>query len=75
MNISLIKAIDNYEDYNYFYKGLNELVLYKSNFTIFPNFLKIVIVKFNFEILLINKAIRLAKKRKIKGIKKNLTLR
>ncbi|TDZ77652.1 hypothetical protein C8034_v004550 [Colletotrichum sidae] len=75
MNIDIIKAIDNYKDYSYFYKGLNKLVLYKSNFTILSSFLKIVIIKFNFKILLVDKAISITKKYKIKRIKKNLVFK
>ncbi|TDZ73472.1 hypothetical protein C8034_v004993 [Colletotrichum sidae] len=75
ININLIETINNYKDYNYFYKGLNKLVLYKSNFTTFSSFLKIVIVKFNFKILLIDKAISIAKKYKIERIKRNLVFK
>ncbi|TEA10512.1 hypothetical protein C8034_v009492 [Colletotrichum sidae] len=72
MNINLIKAINNYKNYNYFYKSLNKLVLYKSDFTTFSSFLKIVITKFSLEKLLIDKTINITKKYKIKRIKKNL---
>ncbi|TEA10575.1 hypothetical protein C8034_v009357 [Colletotrichum sidae] len=75
MNINLIKTINNYKDYSYFYKGLNKLVLYKSNFTTLSSFLKIIIVKFNFKVLLINKVISITKKYKIERIKKNLILK
>ncbi|TDZ46943.1 hypothetical protein C8034_v006438 [Colletotrichum sidae] len=69
MNINLIKAINNCEDYSYFYKSLNKLVLYKDNFTTLPSFYKIAIAKFNLKILLVDKAISIAKKYKIERIK------
>ncbi|TDZ31304.1 hypothetical protein C8034_v007708 [Colletotrichum sidae] len=72
MNINLIKTINNYKDYNYFYKNLNKLVLYKNNFTTLSSSFKITITKFNLKILLVDKAISIAKKNKIKRIKKNL---
>ncbi|TDZ58365.1 hypothetical protein C8034_v005789 [Colletotrichum sidae] len=75
MNINLIKTINNYKDYNYFYKNLNKLVLYKSNFTTFSSILKITIIKFNLKILLINKAISITNKYKIERIKKNLVFK
>ncbi|TDZ95171.1 hypothetical protein C8034_v003200 [Colletotrichum sidae] len=75
ININLIKTINNYKDYSYFYKNLNKLVFYKSNFTTLSSLLKIAIVKFSFEILLIDKAISITKKYKIKRIKKNLILK
>ncbi|TDZ46065.1 hypothetical protein C8034_v006560 [Colletotrichum sidae] len=74
MNINLIKVINNYKNYNYLYKSLKGLVLYKSNFTIFSSFFKIVIAIFNFNILLEDKAISRTKK-KIKVIKKNLVFK
>ncbi|TEA05988.1 hypothetical protein C8034_v001467 [Colletotrichum sidae] len=75
ININLIKTINNYKDYSYFYKSLNKLILYKSNFIILSNLLKKTIVKFNFKILLIDKVISIAKKYKIERIKKNLILK
>ncbi|TDZ87013.1 hypothetical protein C8034_v003679 [Colletotrichum sidae] len=66
ININLIKAINNYKDYSYFYKSLNKLVLYKSNFTILFNLFKTTIAKFNLKILLIDKTINITKKYKIK---------
>ncbi|TDZ82282.1 hypothetical protein C8034_v004029 [Colletotrichum sidae] len=66
MNINLIRIINNYKDYSYFYKSLNKLILYKSNFTTFPSFLKIIIIKFSFEILLVDKAISIAKSMRLK---------
>ncbi|TEA03255.1 hypothetical protein C8034_v001915 [Colletotrichum sidae] len=72
MNINLIKVINNYKNYNYFYKGLKELALYKSDFTILSSLLKIAIAIFSFNILLEDKAISRIKKNKIKVIKKNL---
>ncbi|TDZ27271.1 hypothetical protein C8034_v011696 [Colletotrichum sidae] len=73
MNINLIKIMNNYKNYNYFYKSLKGLALYKSNFTTFSNPFKITIVIFSLNILLENKAINRTKKNKIKKIKKNLT--
>ncbi|TDZ29208.1 hypothetical protein C8035_v006633 [Colletotrichum spinosum] len=57
ININLIKVIHNYKNYIYFYKSLKRLVLYKSNFTILSNHLKIAINIFNFNILLEDKTI------------------
>ncbi|TDZ28160.1 hypothetical protein C8035_v001968 [Colletotrichum spinosum] len=62
MNINLIKATNNYKDYNYFYKSLKELVLNESNFTILSNFFKVVIIIFNFNISLEVKAINRVEK-------------
>ncbi|TDZ54002.1 hypothetical protein C8034_v006043 [Colletotrichum sidae] len=75
MNINLIKVINNYKNYNYLYKNLKELVLYKSNFTILSSLLKIIITIFNFNISLEDKAISRTKNNKIKIIKKNLILK
>ncbi|TEA01999.1 hypothetical protein C8034_v002346 [Colletotrichum sidae] len=66
MNINLIKVINNYKNYNYFYKSLKGLVLYKSNFTTFSSPLKIAIAIFNFNILLEDEVISRAKKTKLK---------
>ncbi|TDZ28614.1 hypothetical protein C8034_v008716 [Colletotrichum sidae] len=71
MNINFIKVINNYKNYNYFYKSLKGLVLYKSNFTILSSPLKIIATIFNFNILLEDKAISRTKKNKIEVIKKN----
>ncbi|TDZ78951.1 hypothetical protein C8034_v004372 [Colletotrichum sidae] len=57
ININFIKIIYNYKNYNYFYKNLKELVLYKSNFIIFFSPFKIAITIFSFNILLEDKAI------------------
>ncbi|TDZ28071.1 hypothetical protein C8035_v002468 [Colletotrichum spinosum] len=62
MNINLIKAIHNYKNYNYFYKGLKGLVLYKSDFIILSSLFRIAIVIFSFNILLEDKAVGRAKK-------------
>ncbi|TEA09892.1 hypothetical protein C8034_v011488 [Colletotrichum sidae] len=70
-----MKIINNYKNYNYSYKSLKELVLYKSNFTTFSSPLKIVIIIFNINILLEDKTISRIKKNKIKVIKKNLALK
>ncbi|TEA01992.1 hypothetical protein C8034_v002403 [Colletotrichum sidae] len=70
MNINLIKVINNYKNYNYFYESLNKLVLYKGNFTTFPSFFKIAIAKFSLEISLVDKAISITNKYKIKEIKR-----
>ncbi|TDZ28721.1 hypothetical protein C8035_v009080 [Colletotrichum spinosum] len=67
-----MKTINDYKDYSYFYKNLNKLVLYKSNFTIFSRLLKVTIAKFNLKILLVDKAINITKKHKIKRMKRNL---
>ncbi|TDZ27585.1 hypothetical protein C8035_v005325 [Colletotrichum spinosum] len=72
MNINLIKTINNHKTYSCLYKAFNKLVLYKGNFITFFNFLIVAIVKFNLKILLVDKAISIAKKYKIKRIKKNL---
>ncbi|TEA10226.1 hypothetical protein C8034_v010224 [Colletotrichum sidae] len=67
-----MKAINNYKNYNYFYKTLNKLVIYESNFIIFSSFLEITIIKFSFKILLIDKTTSITKKYKSKKVKKNL---
>ncbi|TDZ73296.1 hypothetical protein C8034_v004974 [Colletotrichum sidae] len=72
ININLIKIVNNY---NYFYKNLKRLVLYKNNFIILSSFFKVVITIFSFNILLEEKAISRAKKNKIKIIKKNLVFK
>ncbi|TEA05978.1 hypothetical protein C8034_v001552 [Colletotrichum sidae] len=51
MNINLIKAIDNCEDYSCFYKDLNKLVLYKGDFITLSSPLKVAVAKFGLEIL------------------------
>ncbi|TEA10237.1 hypothetical protein C8034_v010229 [Colletotrichum sidae] len=61
--------MNNYKDYSYFYKNLNKLVLYKNDFTIFFSLLEVIIAKFSLEILLVDKAISIAKKYKIERIK------
>ncbi|TDZ46099.1 hypothetical protein C8034_v006470 [Colletotrichum sidae] len=66
ININLIKVINNYKNYNYFYKGLKELVLYKGNFTTLSNPLQIAIIIFSFNILLEDKTISRVKKIKLK---------
>ncbi|TEA09865.1 hypothetical protein C8034_v011699 [Colletotrichum sidae] len=63
MNINFIKVINNYKNYNYFYKSLKELVLYKSNFTTLSNPFTITIIIFSFNILLEDKAISRTKKK------------
>ncbi|TDZ89679.1 hypothetical protein C8034_v003646 [Colletotrichum sidae] len=50
--------MNNYEDYSYFYRGLNKLILYKSNLTILFSLFKIVIIKLDFLILLIDEIIK-----------------
>ncbi|TDZ29259.1 hypothetical protein C8035_v006383 [Colletotrichum spinosum] len=72
INIEIIKIINNYKDYNYFYKALNKLVLHKGNFIPFLSPLRIVKNEFNFEMLLKDKVIHITKKYKNKQIKKNL---
>ncbi|TEA10813.1 hypothetical protein C8034_v008535 [Colletotrichum sidae] len=52
MNINLIKVVNNYKNYNYFYKSLKGLVLYKSNFTTLFSFFKIAITIFNFNYII-----------------------
>ncbi|TDZ29679.1 hypothetical protein C8035_v004833 [Colletotrichum spinosum] len=52
INISFIKVINNYKNYNYLHKDLKGLVLYKSNSITFSSFFKINIVIFNLDILL-----------------------
>ncbi|TEA10804.1 hypothetical protein C8034_v008455 [Colletotrichum sidae] len=74
-NINLKKIINNYKNYNYFYKSLKGLALYKGDFTTLSSLFKILIAIFNFNILLKNKAINRAKKNKIEVIKKNLTFK
>ncbi|TDZ27502.1 hypothetical protein C8035_v005767 [Colletotrichum spinosum] len=68
INFNFIKIINNYNTYSYSYKSLNKLLLYKDNFTTLPSFFKIVIVKFSLKILLVDKAINIAKKHKVKII-------
>ncbi|TDZ27594.1 hypothetical protein C8035_v005183 [Colletotrichum spinosum] len=72
ININFIKVINNYKNYNYFYKNLKELILHRGNFTILSSFLKVIIVIFSLNILLEDKAISRTKKDKIKVIRKNL---
>ncbi|TEA10029.1 hypothetical protein C8034_v010761 [Colletotrichum sidae] len=55
--------MNNYKNYNYFYKDLKELALYKINFTTFSNLFRITIIIFNFNILLEDKVISRAKKK------------
>ncbi|TEA03254.1 hypothetical protein C8034_v001836 [Colletotrichum sidae] len=50
MNIDLIKAINNHEDYSYLYKGLNKLALYEGDFAALPSPLKVAVAKFSLEI-------------------------
>ncbi|TEA10113.1 hypothetical protein C8034_v010607 [Colletotrichum sidae] len=57
ISINIIKVINNYKNYNYFYKSLKELALYNSNFTSLSNLFKIVIIIFSFNILLKDEAI------------------
>ncbi|TDZ29554.1 hypothetical protein C8035_v005015 [Colletotrichum spinosum] len=71
ININLIKVVNNYRNYNYFYKSLKRLVLYKSDFTTLASFYKIIIIIFSFNVLLEDEAISRTKK-KTKVIKKNL---
>ncbi|TEA09966.1 hypothetical protein C8034_v011247 [Colletotrichum sidae] len=66
ININLIKAINNYKNYSYFYKNQNKLILYKGNFTTLPSLLKKVITKFNFKILLVDKTISITKNIRLK---------
>ncbi|TDZ28815.1 hypothetical protein C8035_v007795 [Colletotrichum spinosum] len=73
ININLIKAINNYKNYSSFNESLNKLALYKSDFTTLFSFFKMVIIKFSFKILLVDKAISTTKKYKNKRIKKTLT--
>ncbi|TDZ29699.1 hypothetical protein C8035_v004829 [Colletotrichum spinosum] len=72
ININLIKVINKYKNYNYFYKSLKELALYKNNFTTLSSSLKVTIVIFSFNILLKDKTINRIKENKIKIIKRNL---
>ncbi|TEA03232.1 hypothetical protein C8034_v002250 [Colletotrichum sidae] len=51
-NINFIKVINNYKNYNYFYKSLEELTLHKGNFTTLSSPLKITIAIFSLNILL-----------------------
>ncbi|TDZ27487.1 hypothetical protein C8034_v010550 [Colletotrichum sidae] len=62
ININLIKVVNNYKNYNYLYKGLKELVLYKGNFTTLSSPFKIAITIFSFNISLEDEAISRAKK-------------
>ncbi|TDZ86941.1 hypothetical protein C8034_v003769 [Colletotrichum sidae] len=63
MNINLIKVINNYKNYNYFYKSLKKLVLYKSDFMILSSLFKVAIIIFSFNILLEDEAISRTKKK------------
>ncbi|TDZ28708.1 hypothetical protein C8035_v009435 [Colletotrichum spinosum] len=74
MNVNLIKIINSYKNYKYFYKSLKGLVLNKGDFTTLPSSLKVVIIIFNLKILLEDKAISRVK-REITIIKKNLVLK
>ncbi|TDZ28672.1 hypothetical protein C8035_v010292 [Colletotrichum spinosum] len=49
--------MNNHKNYNYFCKGLKELILYESKYIIFPSLLKKAIIIFSFNILLEDKAI------------------
>ncbi|TDZ78944.1 hypothetical protein C8034_v004146 [Colletotrichum sidae] len=62
----------NYKNYNYFYKSLKGLILYKNSYTTFSSFLKIIITISSVYILLRDKTISRTKKNNIKVIKKNL---
>ncbi|TDZ28102.1 hypothetical protein C8035_v001993 [Colletotrichum spinosum] len=66
IHINVIKTINNYKNYSYFYKRLKKLVLYKGNFTTLSSPLKVVITIFSFNILLEDKAISRATKVKFK---------
>ncbi|TDZ29237.1 hypothetical protein C8035_v006505 [Colletotrichum spinosum] len=57
MNIDLIKAVNNYKNYNNCYKGLKGLALYKSDFTTPLSLFKVTIAIFSFNMLLEEKAI------------------
>ncbi|TEA10527.1 hypothetical protein C8034_v009565 [Colletotrichum sidae] len=61
-----MKVINNYKNYNYFYKNLKRLVLYKGDFTTLSSPFKVVITIFSFNILLEDKAISRVKKIKLK---------
>ncbi|TEA10803.1 hypothetical protein C8034_v008360 [Colletotrichum sidae] len=67
-----MKVVNNYKDYNYFYKSLKGLILYKSNFTTLPNILKGIIAICSLNIVLEDKTMSRVRK-EIKVIKKNLT--
>ncbi|TDZ28625.1 hypothetical protein C8034_v008692 [Colletotrichum sidae] len=43
MNINLKEVVNNYKNYNYFYKGLKGLALHKGDFTTLPSPLKVAI--------------------------------
>ncbi|TDZ28253.1 hypothetical protein C8035_v000787 [Colletotrichum spinosum] len=51
ININFIKIINNYKNYNYFYKNLKGLVLYKGDFIILSSLLKVAVVIFSFNII------------------------
>ncbi|TDZ29695.1 hypothetical protein C8035_v004835 [Colletotrichum spinosum] len=72
ININLFKSIDNYENYSYFYKSGNKLILYKDNFITFLSLFIVTIAKFILKILLIDQTISITKKYKIERIKRNL---
>ncbi|TEA10034.1 hypothetical protein C8034_v010968 [Colletotrichum sidae] len=63
----------NYKNYRFSYKSLKKLMLYESNFTIFPSSFEIIIVIFN---LTYYKMIKLSvkQKRNPQITKKNLIL-
>ncbi|TDZ28648.1 hypothetical protein C8035_v010355 [Colletotrichum spinosum] len=66
ININLIKVINNYKRYNYFYKSLKRLILYKGDFTTLSNLFKIAIAIYNLNILSEAKAISKAKEKQLK---------
>ncbi|TEA10777.1 hypothetical protein C8034_v008793 [Colletotrichum sidae] len=71
IDINLIKVVDNYKNYNYFYKNPKRLVLYKGNFITFFSLLKTALAIFSLNILLEDKATSRTK-RKLLVVKKNL---
>ncbi|TEA10669.1 hypothetical protein C8034_v009060 [Colletotrichum sidae] len=66
--MNFIRIINNYKNCNYFYKGLKRLISYESNFTTFLNSFKMIIIIFNFTILLENKTMNRTRKRRKKQI-------
>ncbi|TDZ67898.1 hypothetical protein C8034_v005132 [Colletotrichum sidae] len=66
INNDLIKVVDNYKNYNYLYKNLEKLALYKDDFTTLSSLFKIAIAIFSLNILLEDEAVSKLKKIKLK---------
>ncbi|TDZ99542.1 hypothetical protein C8034_v003116 [Colletotrichum sidae] len=75
MKFNLIKIINNYKNYNYFYKSPKKLVLYKSNFIDLLSSFIMTIIIFSLNILLENEVTSSTKRYRIKVIRRNLVFK